>query len=413
MTIELRNFCSHHYFLIFPLPFHIDNYMLNQLISDYPRPVDWASFSLMDWQSLLRAAQREGVGPLIYWKLSKSGKLAPLPAEARDALRAMYARTWAQNQKILDELSTITRLFHEKGIPVVVLKGACFALTTYPDIGLRPMGDLDVLVPASRLAEAVEIAGSLGYADTTPEASPGLDDLLSHHACLQKSGPVSVTLEIHNSLVADKTFAYAVPVDWFWEQTELLVGTSKDRFENLLMLTPTAQLLYAASHAMLQHGGHNSPLRWYYDLDQLIRRSNDRIDWDLLLSQAQKFEWSSALREALSQTYNYFGTPIPEKVRFSLLQQTDRLESLVIKKQTQPVTHILEEGQKLASLNWYGKVRLVAALLFPSPAYMRWRYRLKSLWSLPAYYPFRWWGIAKDAIYTMIKLLKRQSVPRT
>jgi len=43
-------------------------------------------------------------------------------------------------------------------------------------------------------------------------------------------------------------------VDWFWSQTELLGGASQARFENLRMLSPAAQILYAAAHAMLQHG---------------------------------------------------------------------------------------------------------------------------------------------------------------
>ncbi len=396
--------------MIFSVSSHIDNHILSQLISDYPQAVDWASFSPEDWPLLLQAVHREGVGPLLYWMLSKSGKLSFLPEEARNSLRAMYARTWAQNQNILKELEIITRLFHERGIPVVVLKGACFALTIYPDIGLRPMEDLDILVPASRFVEAIAVAESLGYVNAIPEASPGLNDLLSHHACLQK---INITLEIHNSLVADKSFTYAVPVDWFWEQTEPLDSSSKDRFGHLLMLTPTAQLLYAASHSMLQHGSHSSPLRWYYDLDQLIHVSNDRLDWELLLSQAQKFQWGSALKAALAQTQEYFGTPIPDTVSASMSQQTDCHEFLVKNQQLQPGTKILLENQRLSSLNWCGKVRLVLALLFPSPAYMRWRYRFKSSWKLPIYYLLRWWGIMKDAVYTMIELLKRQFVLRT
>ena len=110
---------------------------------------------------------------------------------------------------------------------------------------------------------------------------------LGHDVCLQKKGPFPITLELHHSLVADKTFTYAVPVDWFWEQTEPLGRTSLGmEFENLLMLTPIAQILYAASHAMLQHGGKNVSLCWYYDLDRLIRHYDGRMDWDQLLSQA-------------------------------------------------------------------------------------------------------------------------------
>jgi hypothetical protein len=47
---------------------------------------------------------------------------------------------------------------------------------------------------------------------------------------------------------------------------------------------------------------------------------------------------------------------------------------------------------------------LILALIAPSPAYMRWRYGLHSAWALPAYYLYRWWGIFKDAIQTVIRL---------
>lgn len=386
---------------------------LSLIISGRMPDLKGDSFSAADWDALTHRAHAEGVGPLLYWTLSRSGQFSSLPQEVRNFLRLMYAGTWMQNQTNFKELETLVHLFHQAEIPVVALKGVCFSLTIYPDIGLRPMGDLDLMVPASRLTEAVEIALSHGYADTLPEASPGLNDLLSHHACLQKKGDSSITLELHHSLVADKSFTYSVPVDWFWEQTELLAGDSHKRFEDLCMLTPTAQVLYAASHAMLQHGGKNAPLRWFYDLDRLVRFYQERLDWDLLLSQAKIFEWGSALEAALSQTYTYFDTPVPEHVRASLSDQVDRHQALVALLKIKPATHILEERQRLLTLNWYGRFRLVSALIAPSPAYMRWRYQLKSSWLVPAYYPFRWWGILKDAFRTVIVFFKKSPVTKT
>ncbi len=394
------------------MPPRMDNHTLSLIVSERVPPFDWDSFSSSDWNTLIQMAHQEGMGPLLYWKLSRSGRFSSLPESARNFLRALYAGAWAQNHKIFRELEILSRLFHQAGIQTVVLKGACLALTVYPDIGLRPMGDLDILVPASQLPEAVRIAKSRGYVEAEPEAAPGLRDLLNHEVCLQRIDSPSVVLEIHHSLVADKTFSYAVPVDWFWEQTEPLDGSSQMRFENLLMLTPTAQTLYAACHAMLQHGGQNTPLRWYYDLDRLIRHYDGRMDWKLLLLQAKKFEWGSALDAALSQTCAYFDTPVPDLVRADLAEGSDRHRELVALKQSHPETHILLERQTLLSLNWNGRFRLALALLIPTPAYMRWRYKLKNSWSLPVYYLFRWWGIFKDAIRTMTVLLKRSPLTR-
>ena len=390
----------------------INNHTLSLIITDRMQELDLHSFSTADWDLLIAKAYTEGVAPLVYWTLSKSGKFSSLPDSARNSLRAMYSGTWMHNQKILKELEVLARLFDQADIPVVVLKGACFALTIYPDIGLRPMGDLDILVPKAKLAEAVKIAISLGYADTLPEASPGLNHLLSHHACLQKMGEHPISLEIHHSLVANKSFIYSVPVDWFWTQTELLGVSLQTKITGLQMLTPAAQILFAATHAMLQHGGKNVPLRWFYDLDRLIQVYSEHLDWDLLLSQARQFEWSSALDAALSQMVAYFNTPIPAQVRASLSQQSDRHQHLVALMQIQPATHILEERQKLLSLNGVGRFRLILALILPAPAYMRWRYQLKSSWMLPAYYLIRWAGILKDAFQTLLHFLKRPSITR-
>ncbi len=52
-----------------------------------------------------------------------------------------------RNQRNLKELDNLSHMFAQAEIPMVVLKGICFMLTIYPDIGLRPMGDMDILVP--------------------------------------------------------------------------------------------------------------------------------------------------------------------------------------------------------------------------------------------------------------------------
>ena len=391
---------------------NIDNLTLSLLISGRLQEIDWKSFSETEWESLISKAQREGVAPLVYWTFSKARNLSNLPLGIRNQLRSAYAGIWMQNQRMFKELETIARLFDQAGIEVVALKGVCVALTIYPDIGLRPMGDMDLLVSKEHLADAVQIAESLGYMDCTPDASPGLKDLLSHHVGLQKTGSQPLTLEIHDRLVGEDAFSFSVPVDWFWEQTEQLISSSFGQFDNLLMLTPAAQVMYASSHAMLQHGGKDAPLRWFYDIDLLIRTYQGQMDWSLLLSQAKIFEWSSALHAALTQTVAYFDTPVPNHVLAELWQNVDRHHSLVALKQTRPATNILLEFQKLSSLNWHGRIRLVLALIVPSPSYMRWRYQLKNSWQLLAYYPFRWWVILKDAVRTVIELFKRAPVKK-
>ena len=67
----------------------------------------------------------------------------------------------------------------------MLLKGAALAITVYDSIGLRPMGDLDLLVPEERLAEAVARLKALGYVQPHPDMAAGFNALFGHHVNLQ------------------------------------------------------------------------------------------------------------------------------------------------------------------------------------------------------------------------------------
>jgi Uncharacterised nucleotidyltransferase len=385
----------------------IDRHTLSLILSERTQALDLASFAPADWELLLQKAEEEGVAPLIYWTLCRSGELSACPTAVEGRLRAVYFSVRMNNEALLKELENLTFLFDRAEIPVVALKGICFALTIYPEIGLRPMGDLDLLTPASQVADALRIVKESGYMEIVPEALPGIDSLLSHAVGLQKNAAPFTMLELHHTLVAEKGFMHAVSVDWFWTQTEPFQSISpRWPLNSLLMLSPTAQVLYASAHIMLQHGSHNTNLRWYYDLDRLVRVYAQDIDWDLLLAQAQTFAWGSAVFAALSKTVEFFGTPVPGSVLDELSKHADRNAQTIAALQTAPASRTLEEWQRWKSLTWTGRVRVAVALIAPSPAYMRWRYGLKGSWALPVYYVYRWWEITKDAARTIGLLVR-------
>jgi putative nucleotidyltransferase-like protein len=295
----------------------INRTLLSQIISERTQALALDSFTPGDWELLMKEAQAEGVGPLLYWALTRSGKIPRLPQVIANCLRAMYFSTRMNNEQIVQELVTLSRRFDEAGISVVVLKGSCFALTIYPDLGLRPMVDIDLLIPVAEWANAVRIVVGSGYVQAAPEAFPGLHALLDHAdaVCLKKRTIPFTTLELHKTLVAGRPSNRSVPADWFWSQTEPISRMSSRRIiPSPLMLTPTAQLLYVCGHGMVQHGGIDPSLRWLYDLDRLIRIYAERLDWDLVFVQAGKFGWSSAVLAALSEVIRLFDTPIPARL---------------------------------------------------------------------------------------------------
>jgi hypothetical protein len=357
----------------------MDNQTLAQIISVHEKDISEHSFSAQEWNVLARKAHAEGVGPLLYWRLSKSEQILTLPQETQNFLKILYAGTMMQNQRRFKDLKNLAKLFYQTNISAVVLKGACFALTIYPNIGLRPMDDMDLLIPKAKLVEALRIAKRLGYEEVRSDAFPFLRNFLEYDiVMLKRSEPFNI-LELRNSILANKAFTFAVPVEWFWTHTETFSTKSNVDFENLSMLSPTVQVLYTSAHAILKHGEH-VPLRWYFDLDLLVRFYDARIDWDFLLSQAQVFEWSSALFAALLQTHSYFDTPIPGQILVRLAESSDRYSSWVALMQEKPATRTFEELRYFSVMNWYGRIFKIAGLVIPRPSYMRWRYKLKSSW---------------------------------
>ncbi len=153
---------------------------------------------------------------------------------------------------------------------------------------------------------------------------------------------------------------------------------------------------------MLQHGYGETTLIWLYDIHRLVAQKGERIDWNLVISQAKEFKWSYAVYSALSRIQSGFDTPIPGEVLSNLKVSTEGRINRIVENWSLPVkTRTIEEGRKLAAMNWNDRMKLIAALLFPSPDYIYWRYKPNRSWILPFCYLIRWKDILADGIKTI------------
>ena len=67
------------------------------------------------------------------------------------------------------ELIRIVKQFEKKGIPVLPFKGPVLALQAYDDLGLRHVGDLDIMIPSELVLKAKELLLKEGYQCTYPD----------------------------------------------------------------------------------------------------------------------------------------------------------------------------------------------------------------------------------------------------
>jgi hypothetical protein len=383
---------------------------LAQALSGHPSPVAWAELSSGDWQGLVEGAERQRVAPLLYQQLQSSGWPEAPPHVARQ-LRSAYYHSSGLNLMLFEELGRVLgALAIQANEPkVVLLKGAALASTLYRNIALRPMSDIDLLVPRERMDAAVGALRSLGYRDYSPEMAPGLAEVTHYHAAMHGGPHGQVGVELHWGLISGESDWRSPSLSWFWSETEPWNWESPTagRLE-ALQLKPTPHLLYLAAHLLLQHGSAGAQLVWYYDLHLLLRDWGSRVEWEALRRRASEFRWTAALRGALEATRELFGTTLPPGFVESLDVAGDSAASRLVQSKADPMKRGARVWLELGSLDWSGRARLVRSILWPSADYMRWRYAPRPAWAWPLYYPYRLGVVLAELLGSLKGLLRRR-----
>lgn len=157
-----------------------------------------AAVRIDDWEDLVARAEAQGIGPLVYVHTQTAG--IDVPPAARLSLQGLYLRHRHADGVRTQALGEILRTCRAQNIPVLTLKGAALAHLVYPQPGLRPMRDLDLLVRPSDLARAHCVLEQLGFAEP-PYRLP--DD--HHHltAMSRTSEGLSISVELHHALLSD------------------------------------------------------------------------------------------------------------------------------------------------------------------------------------------------------------------
>lgn len=230
--------------------------------------------------------------PLVYRNLGPNA----LDAEVAGRLKGLYRRAWSHNQLLFRHASAAIALLEARGIETLVTKGASFALLAYGDVGVRPMDDVDVLVPLERTREAIEVLGEAGW---KPEHADPIAWTEVHHS-LGFAGPAGGNLDLH----------------WFalWQPArEEALWVASGPLELAGVATrapcPADQLLLACVH-----GTPWSPLppfRWVADALTTIRAAGEALDWHRVVAEAERRQLTVATSAALTYLRDEFDAPIP------------------------------------------------------------------------------------------------------
>lgn len=267
----------------------------------------------IDWQQVLELAAWHRLLPLLWHHLTERGEHADqVPSAVLGELRRFAREALAGHLRLEGELRRALAALDEAGIPVVLLKGAALVEAVYAHQGLRPMADLDLLVPPDDVRRAFDVVQGLGYEVRGPKVRARDDDAwlasLHHHLPLvTPSG--SVLVELHHRLVVDRP---DYDVDGVWAR-----AIPSEAPPPHLLPAPEDLFLHVAAHFALDRiNRERSGLGQLADLVRISRRWD--LDWAAIADRARGSGVADRLFLALSSAQLLFGDLAPPPVLTTL-----------------------------------------------------------------------------------------------
>jgi hypothetical protein len=348
----------------------------------------------LDWAYLLRAADRQGLTPLLHIWFEERADLAA-PAAVLAALRAGYWSSHFRNSALRTALVEVLRAAAAHGVPVMPLKGALLSARYYSEAALRPMSDLDLLVPPDFAEQFAAVLRELGYRETSP--APALlaerlrDPRHLERAFTRQEQGLTILLEYRSEALDPVLWQLTgldVPLSaalqrhaarmWTRGTADTLGGAPYTR------ISPEDLLLHVASHMATRHA--DLRLLWLHDLGRVLAADGARLDWDYLMQTARMLRLSAPVMVPLGAAVRWLGAPgLPSSAHLRFQPLLDRVEYRLLlgRQQGLPAADLAapppaEVVRKVLSLlrlrGLSARLRAVRWALVPGPEYLAlWR----------------------------------------
>lgn len=349
----------------------------------------------IDWSSLMPAARRHGLMPLLYWHLhSVCSDLVPAPV--LHELRNRFVNNSARNLLLTTELVRILTLFDDHGIAALPFKGPVLGESIYGNLAFRQFEDLDILVPEQEIAEAEALLRAQGYKATleVPQGRSAAFRRMQYEIPYRHEA-TSICIELHWKM-APIFFQFAMDMESVWKRVEW-ISLAGSRIRNL---SSEDTLLILCAHGSRHFW---EKLEWICGVAELIR-AKPQIDWAWILGHARDHNSERVLLFGLLMAHDLLGAELPEGVRHRirkngrLLRLGAEARSRLFASDRQPITAVEHSLHQMRLTDrWRDALRMLLRTLF-LPRYHDWIYvELPTCLSF-LYYPLRIFRLLRKCV---------------
>jgi hypothetical protein len=251
--------------------------------------------NLLNWQLLIKKAIIAQTASLLNVNMKR---LKNVPDDVLDKLNGIYQSTVRNNILYSHENEIIISELRKNDVPCISLKGTLASEKIFGNLGLYPVGDIDILVAPEHIEEAKRILVSLGYRQ---DSSLNEKDYIKNHYHLPTYIKDSFFVEVHWNLT--KRYFKTTPEFW-WED----VREVESNGEKYTILSPERYILYSVFR-LYSHGFY--PSKFLVFVAELINSYHDDINWTALLEYAARYKMDRLVVFTLKLTGELLGSLVP------------------------------------------------------------------------------------------------------
>ena len=353
-----------------------------------------AHLSDQEWREVVDLAQTHNVAPLLYHRLQQTN--IDLPGDLVEKLKQIQRKTTLHNMRLYRVMSKLLHLFHEKGIPVIALKGVYLAEVIYEKIGLRSMRDIDLLVKKEDLLRVEKELLAFGFIPL--ESNRIITHINHHYGYTLSNGKIRV--EIHWEIFP-QNYSFQIEIEDLWSRMHptMLAHAPINVFspEDLLVHL----CLHTIHHTYEMRVVYEMRLRMLCDLGEVVRYFGKGLDWQAVKRLAQQFHGVRAVYVVMRLAQEFLEVAVPSEF-LNALRPNDFLDSYFTLACNQIFGAAYESDKSIqwnpnnfarfiAKKGFRNKLELIYRILFKSPKIMALKYPAPAnSWRIYTYYPVRW-----------------------
>ncbi len=264
----------------------------------------------IDWARLYALANRHRITPFLYRTFQQ---LPSIPPDFLETLQRECRAIATDNLLKLHQYQQVNTLLTDEGIAHLVLKGAYLAQHFYPETGLRPTGDIDLLISREDTLRTIRFLELKQY-----QLGP------KHQLYLQQSGQ-AILDELYEVSLFKPFFTSSFDIDLHWS----VMCFNKD-FQLFSLNDIVAQPAFAREMEIVllvvHHGVNNVWQHIYYANDLYFLLADKRLNWPWLMQTMRHHGLERVFLAGLYWCQQVWQLPLPSFIEEAI--GTNRIQLL-------------------------------------------------------------------------------------